>query len=86
MTHAEHTTRPRQETGKVSPKREPLEKLWGGGTPTKGGFQLNKSMLKETCAQPEDGWTKPRLAKCARIMHLCFKGVLRRKPLDNKTD
>ena len=39
---AKNTTGPRQDTAKASPKREPPEKKWGGGTPPKGGFQLNK--------------------------------------------
>ena len=42
---ARNTTEPRQDTAKASPKREPPEKKWGGGTPPKGGFQLNKPKM-----------------------------------------
>ena len=46
MTYAKNATRPRQEPAKDSPKRELPETKWGGGTPPKGGFQLNKKTWK----------------------------------------
>ena len=43
LRRAKNKTGPRQETAKASPKQEPPEKKWGGGTPPKVGFQLKKA-------------------------------------------
>ena len=48
VTHAKNATRSRQEPAKDSPKRELLETKWGGGTPPKGGFQLNKNKIERS--------------------------------------